>query len=120
MKRLISKTFAIVFLILVSGCGLKDENHSLRGTYLCKKLPRVTMVFDQEDHNKFYYYNPDLSVYKKVDTGTYVKKSNLKYVITNNQFNNKELTLSKKGFTVFINSQKYYFYQFSSVPTIEE
>ena len=120
MKRLISITFAFIFLILVSGCGLKNENHSLRGTYLCKKLSRVTMVFDQEDHNKFYYYNPDLSLNNKLDIGTYVKKSNLKYVIKSNQFNNEELTLSKKGFTIFMNGQKYYFYQFSSVPTIEE
>jgi hypothetical protein len=44
--------------------------NSLRGTYIRKDLPRITMVFDQGDDNKFYYYDPDLPENQRVDKGT--------------------------------------------------
>ncbi|PGZ88566.1 hypothetical protein [Bacillus sp. AFS029533] len=109
-----------VLLILVSGCNSNDQNHSLRGTYVSKDLPRITMVFDQEDDNKFYYYDHDLPENQRVDKGNYSKKSNSNYVIKNTNFKETEITFKQDGFTVTINGNKYYFQQISSLPTIQK
>ncbi|WP_088011204.1 hypothetical protein [Gottfriedia acidiceleris] len=121
MDKLI-KTFVIfALLFLVSGCNSTDKPSVLKGTFVCKDLPGVSLVFDPDDFNKFYYYNP-YSKNFKVDSGKYSKKANTKskYIVNSIYFHDIVINFKNEGFKFKINGKNYYFKQSSSTPIVKE
>jgi hypothetical protein len=97
MKKIINKKILIIFLlmILINGCSSSEDTYILNGTYVCSEMPFSSMVFDQDDHNNFYFYNPGLKGTEKVDKGNFSKKTDSKYIIDSTIFTKKQITLKK-------------------------
>lgn len=108
---------ALVFIILaikVPKIQILYES-ALIGTYHSKKLPFATIVFDEEDHHSFYYYNQSES-----DKGTYTQETDTTYVINSSKFHNLKIIYDKKGrtFKIKIDNETYVFKQSDTIPTI--
>ncbi|UPM54592.1 hypothetical protein [Gottfriedia acidiceleris] len=88
---------------------------TLIGTFHSKKLPFATIVFDEDDHHSFYYYNQSES-----DKGNYTQKTDTTYVINSSKFHNLKIIYDEKGrtFKIKIDNETYVFKQSDTVPTI--
>ncbi|WP_129692441.1 hypothetical protein [Gottfriedia acidiceleris] len=107
----------IVFIVLATNVP-KIQNlyeSTLIGTYQSKKLPFAIIVFDEEDHHSFYYYNRT-----ETDKGTYSQKTDTTYVINSSKFHNLKIIYDKKGrtFKIKIENETYAFKQSDTIPTI--
>ncbi|MGG2028005.1 hypothetical protein AB1282_20090 [Gottfriedia sp. S16(2024)] len=107
----------LAFIILATNVPKiqKSFNSTLKGTYHSKQLPFVTIVFDEEDHHSFYYYNRN-----ETDKGTYLQETDKTYVINSPKFQNLKIFYNEKSrtFKINIDNETYVFKQTDSVPTI--
>lgn len=109
----------LVFVLIILAINMPKiqnfDESTLIGTYQSKKPPFATIVFDEEDHHTFYYYNRN-----EVDKGTYSQKTDTTYVINSSKFHNLKIMYDKKRrtFKIKIDNETYVFKQFDTIPTI--
>ncbi|PGL72109.1 hypothetical protein [Bacillus sp. AFS055030] len=121
MEKLKTKKILITFILvfLTSSCNSSNKTFLLRGTFACKELPFDSMVFDPENDYTFYYYYEDLQGNSKLDKGTFLRKSESKYIIKSSVFKNIGITYKNSGFKIMINEKAYYFKQIDAIPGIQ-
>ncbi len=108
----------VLVLIILATNVPKVENlddPTLEGTYLSKKLPFASIIFDEEENHSFYYYNRS-----ETDKGTYTQKTDTTYVINSSKFHNLKVIYDKKRrtFKIKIDNKTYVFKQSDTIPTI--
>ncbi|MFF3025677.1 hypothetical protein ACFVRR_24160 [Gottfriedia sp. NPDC057948] len=109
----------LVFVFIILAINMPKiqnfDESTLIGTYHSKKLPFASIVFDEEDHHSFYYYNQS-----ETDKGTYTQKTDTTYVINSPKFHNLKIINDKKGstFKIKIDNETYVFKQTDTIPTI--
>ncbi|MEH7403426.1 hypothetical protein V7148_20890 [Gottfriedia acidiceleris] len=109
----------LVFVFIILAINMPKiqnlDESTLIGTYHSKKLPFATIVFGEEDHHSFYYYNQS-----ETDKGTYTQKTDTTYVINSSKFHNLKIIYDKKErtFKMKIDNETYVFKQSDTIPTI--
>lgn len=104
----------VLVTILVLGTSNSKTYGELKGTYLNSDLPFVTMVFDLDDNNTFYFYDQFES-----DKGNYEKISESTYRINSENFNEQEITFNGDDeVRIEIDNETYTFKKDSNRPTI--
>lgn len=118
---------AIIVLFLATNLYKVPETHqNINGTYLCEMLPFASIVFDEEDHHAFYYYDVNASdsgtFSQETDKGTYSQKSDSLYIINSQKFHNVKIMYNNKSqsFKINLNNETYTFKQLDSNPIIIE
>ncbi|MFF2879510.1 hypothetical protein ACFVR2_24990 [Gottfriedia sp. NPDC057991] len=109
----------LVFVFIILAINMPKiqnlDESTLIGTYHSKKLPFATLVFDEDDHHTFYYYNRS-----EVDKGIYSQKTDTTYVINSSKFHNLKIIYDKKRrtFKIKIDNETYVFKQLDTIPYI--
>ncbi|KQL38291.1 hypothetical protein AN960_13145 [Bacillus sp. FJAT-25509] len=109
----------MVFVFIILAINMPKiqnlDESTLIGTYHSKKLPFASIVFDEDHHHTFYYYNRS-----EVDKGTYSQKTDTTYVINSSKFHNLKIIYDKKRrtFKIKIDNETYVFKQLDTIPYI--